>query len=70
MLSLQGQSVLLKCKWYLRVLNVDVYFLFQYEKKGGLNLTVSPPQTQFLTNRTIQSFVKVYVDDYVGEYKA
>ncbi|XP_066018856.1 uncharacterized protein [Pocillopora verrucosa] len=32
---------------------------------GGLNLTVSPPQTQFLTNRTIQSFVKVYVDDYV-----
>ena len=49
---------------------MDVYFLFQYEKKGGLNLTVSPPQTQFLTNRTIQSFVKVYVDDYVGEYKA
>nr|XP_058953626.1 uncharacterized protein LOC131781004 [Pocillopora verrucosa] len=32
---------------------------------GGLNLTASPPQTQFLNNRTIQSFVKVYVDDYV-----
>ena len=50
--------------------NVDVYFLIQYEKKGGLNLTASSPQTQFLNNRTIQSFVKVYVDDYVGEYKA
>ena len=33
-------------------------------------MTASPPQTQFLNNRTIQSFVKVYVDDYVGEYKA
>ena len=33
-------------------------------------MTVSPLQTQFLNNRTIQSFVKVYVDDYVGEYKA
>ena len=45
-------------------------FLSNMEKKGGLNLTASPPQTQFLNNRTIQSFVKVYVDDYVGEYKA
>ena len=33
-------------------------------------MTASPPQTQFLNNRTIESFVKVYVDDYVGEYKA
>ena len=45
-------------------------FLSNMKKKGGLNLTASPPQTQFLNNRTIQSFVKVYVDDYVGEYKA
>ena len=45
-------------------------FLSNMEKKGGLNLTASSPQTQFLNNRTIQSFVKVYVDDYVGEYKA
>ena len=45
-------------------------FLSNMKKKGGLNLTASSPQTQFLNNRTIQSFVKVYVDDYVGEYKA
>ena len=51
-----------------------LYGLFKYitlllRVEGGLNLSSSQPLSKpAADNRTIQSFVKVYVDKYVGEY--
>ena len=36
--------------------------------QGGLNLSSSQPQPKPPDNRTIQNFVKDYVDTYMGEY--
>ena len=41
------------------------HFLFLI---AGLNFSSSQSQTPPLDNRTIQSFVKDYVDEYVGGY--
>ena len=35
--------------------------------KGALNISSSKPKAQLSDNRTIQKFVKDYVDEYVGE---
>ena len=45
---------------------MDVFSSFLI--KGEFNLSSSLPQTQPIDNRTIQGFVKDYVDEYVGEY--
>ena len=44
--------------------HVDV--LFSYFQ-GALNISSSQPRAQPPDNRTIQNFVKSYVDEYVGE---
>lgn len=45
------------------------YITFLLRVEGGLNLSSSQAQSKpAADNRTIQSFVKVYVDKYVGEY--
>lgn len=44
--------------------HVDV--LFSYFQ-GVLNISSSQPRAQPPDNRTIQNFVKSYVDEYVGE---
>lgn len=43
-----------------------VNFLFSYFQ-GALNISSSQPLAQPPNNRTIQNFVKDYVNNYVGE---
>ena len=44
------------------------YHLYLTCIEGGLNLSSSKRQAQPPDNRTVQNFVKDYMDEYVGGY--
>lgn len=54
------------------IINISIIIIiiitFLFFVSGGLNLS-QPQSKPAADNGTIQSFVKVYVDKYVGEYR-
>ena len=59
-------SIVEQVCYFYEVIFFEIYFTSSLSIQDGLNLSSSQMLPQSSDNRTIQNFVKTYVDTYIG----